>query len=66
MGEAARRFWIGITVWGGGTALVWVGAAFWRMVTMYPPDYVLVLSSGLFYAVVVGRVLVQPRKEEGA
>jgi cellulose synthase (UDP-forming) len=34
--------------------------------TMYPPDYVLVLSSGLFYAVVVGRILVQPRKEEGA
>jgi hypothetical protein len=26
---------------------------------------VLVLSSGLFYAVVVGRILVQPRKEEG-
>jgi cellulose synthase (UDP-forming) len=61
----ARCFWIGITVWGGGTALVWVGAAFWRMGTMYPPDYVLVLSSGLFYAVVVGRILVQPRKEEG-
>lgn len=61
----ARCFWIGITVWGGGTALVWVGAAFWRMATMYPPDYVLVLSAGLFYAVVVGRILVQPRKEEG-
>jgi cellulose synthase (UDP-forming) len=61
----ARRFWIGIAVWGGGMALVWVGAAFWRMVTIYPPDYVLVLSSGLFYAVIVGRILVQPRTEEG-
>ena len=61
----ARRFWIGITVWGGGMALVWVGAAFWRMATIYPPDYVLVLSSGLFYAVIVGRILVQPRTEEG-
>jgi cellulose synthase (UDP-forming) len=47
-------------------ALVWVGAAFWRMATIYPPDYVLVLSSGLFYAVIVGRILVQPRTEEGA
>jgi cellulose synthase (UDP-forming) len=64
--DTARRFWIGITVWGGSTALAWVGAAFWRMVTMYPPDYVLVLSSGLFYSVIVGRILVQPRKEEGA
>ena len=65
-GGRARRFWIGITVWGGGTALVWVGAAFWRMTTMYPPDYVLVLSAGLFYAVVVGRILVQPRREVAA
>jgi cellulose synthase (UDP-forming) len=64
--DKTRRFWISITVWGGGTALVWVAAAFWRMMTMDPPDYVLVLSSGLFYAVVVGRILVQPRKEEGA
>ncbi len=64
--DKTRRFWIGITVWGGATALVWVGAAFWRMVTMDPPDYALVLSSGLFYAAIVGRILVQPRKEEAA
>jgi cellulose synthase (UDP-forming) len=61
-----RRLWIGISVWGGGTALVWVGAAIWRMLTMYPPDFALVLSSGLFYAVIVGRVLVQPKKEQAA
>lgn len=62
-GSKTRRFWIGITVWSGSTALMWVGAALWRMATMYPPDYVLVLSSGLFYALIVGRVLVQPRNE---
>jgi cellulose synthase (UDP-forming) len=33
---------------------------------MYPPDFALVLSAGLFYAVVVGRALVQPRSEEVA
>jgi cellulose synthase (UDP-forming) len=60
----ARRFWIGITVWGGATAAVWVGAAFWRMATMDPRDYALALSSGLFYAAIVGRILLQPRKEE--
>jgi cellulose synthase (UDP-forming) len=57
-----RRFWIGVVVWGGGTALVWVGAAVWRMLTMSPPDFALVLASGLFYALIVGRILVQPRK----
>jgi cellulose synthase (UDP-forming) len=61
-----RRFWIGITLWGGATAVVWVGAALWRMMTMYPPDYALVLSAGLFYATVVGRILLQPRKEKAA
>jgi cellulose synthase (UDP-forming) len=64
--DKTQRFWIGITVWGGGTALVWVGAAMWRMATMYPPDYAPVLAAGLFYAVVVGRILVQPRREEVA
>jgi cellulose synthase (UDP-forming) len=55
-----RRSRIGIAVWGGGTAVVWVGAALWRMVTGVPVDAALVLSSGLFYALIVGRVLVQP------
>jgi cellulose synthase (UDP-forming) len=62
-GDKARRFRVGVAVWGGSTALVWVGAAMWRMATMYPPDFALVLASGLFYAVVVGRVLVQPQPE---
>jgi cellulose synthase (UDP-forming) len=61
-----RRFWIGITLWGGGTAVVWVGAALWRMVTMHPADYALVLSAGLFYATVLGRILLQPRKEKAS
>jgi cellulose synthase (UDP-forming) len=59
-----RRFWIGITLWGGATALVWVGAALWRMTTIDAPTYALVLSAGLFYALTVGRVLVQPRKDD--
>jgi cellulose synthase (UDP-forming) len=62
--DKARRFWMGMTLWGGATALVWVGAALWRMATIDAPDYALVLSAGLFYAAIVGRVLVQPRKDE--
>jgi cellulose synthase (UDP-forming) len=61
-----RRFWLGLSLWGGGTALVWVGVAVWRMLTMYPPDFALILSSGLFYALVVGRALIQPRAGETA
>jgi cellulose synthase (UDP-forming) len=33
------------------------------MLTLYPPDFALMLSAGLFYAMVVGRVLVQPREQ---
>lgn len=59
-----RRFWTGMIVWGGGTAALWVGAGIWRMLTMGPLNFALVLASGLFYAVIVGRVLVQPRPTE--
>ena len=59
-----RRFWIGLVGWGGGTALIWVGGAVYRMLTMDPLNFALVLSSGLFYAVVVGRILVQPRPKD--
>lgn len=56
-----RRRWIGPLLWGGGTAVLWVSAAAWRMLTLYPLDFALLLSSGLFYALIVGRVLLQPR-----
>jgi len=58
--DRTRRFWIGIIVWGGTTALVWVGAALWRMSTSVASDYALVLAAGLFYALTIGRVLLQP------
>jgi cellulose synthase (UDP-forming) len=49
-------------IWSGGTAVVWVGAAVYRLFTGYPPDFALVLSSGLFYALVVARALIQPKE----
>jgi cellulose synthase (UDP-forming) len=61
--NSSRRFWIGITIWGGGISVVWVAAAVWRTVTAHSPyDMALLLSSALFYAAVVGRILVQPRQ----
>lgn len=56
----ARRLSAGLVLWGGGTAVVWVGAVLWRMLTADPADFALLLASGLFYALVVLRVLVSP------
>jgi cellulose synthase (UDP-forming) len=61
-----RRYWVGMIGWTGGTAALWVGIALWRMFTMYPPDFALMVSVGLFYAMVVGRVFLQPRSQEPA
>jgi hypothetical protein len=33
---------------------------------MHPADYAFVLSAGLFYATVIGRILLQPRKEKAS
>jgi cellulose synthase (UDP-forming) len=52
--------------WSGGTALVWVLAAVYRTFTMNAPDFALVLSSGLFYALVVARALIQPKEHHSA
>ncbi|WP_344449332.1 glycosyltransferase family 2 protein, partial [Actinocorallia aurantiaca] len=49
-------------VWGGGCAVIWLGLAGWRMATMYPPDVAIALAGALFYALVLGRVLVEPRE----
>jgi cellulose synthase (UDP-forming) len=55
-----RRVWVAYIVWSGGAGLTWLALAGWRMTTEFPPDVALALSTALFYAVVVGRVLVQP------
>jgi cellulose synthase (UDP-forming) len=59
-----RRYWNCMIFWTGGTAVAWIAVAAWRILTLYPPDFALMLSAGLFYAMVVGRVLVQPHAQE--
>ena len=62
-----RRLWTGVAIWGGGTALAWMGLAAYRMWTMNAPDFTLVFLTGVFYTLVVGRVLtVKLGKEERA
>ena len=40
-----RRYWNCMIFWTGGTAVVWVIVAAWRMLTLYPPDFALMLSA---------------------
>jgi cellulose synthase (UDP-forming) len=61
-----RRFWIGMWGWSGVTAALWVAVAIWRMATVNPEDFALLLASGLFYAITVARILIQPRTDEPA
>jgi cellulose synthase (UDP-forming) len=63
--NGSRRFWTGVWVWSGSTTLIWVGTALWRMLTMHLADFALILFSGLFYGVIVGRIIVQPRDSTG-
>ena len=59
--DGRRRFWIGVAVWGGGTAALWAGLALWRMMTIDPYNFFLLFVLGVFQLVVVGRILIQPR-----
>jgi cellulose synthase (UDP-forming) len=59
--DRTRRLRWGLYLWGGGSAAAWVGLAFWRLATMHPANFALLFGSGLFYAAVVARCLIQPR-----
>jgi cellulose synthase (UDP-forming) len=64
--DGYRRFWSCFVIWTLGTALVWVGLAFWRMLTMDPFNFVVLFGLGLFQLMVAARVLVQPAADEAA
>jgi cellulose synthase/poly-beta-1,6-N-acetylglucosamine synthase-like glycosyltransferase len=55
-----KRFWIGMIGWTAVTAAVWVGLCLWRMYTMDPFNFMVLLASGLFYAATAARVLSRP------
>jgi cellulose synthase (UDP-forming) len=58
--DRTRRLRYGLYTWGAGTAALWVTTAFWRFATMSTTNFALLLGTGLFYAAVVGRCVVQP------
>lgn len=58
--DGRRRFWAGIILWSGGSALAWTALAFWRMVTMSPADFIGPFVLAVFQLAVVGRAILQP------
>jgi cellulose synthase/poly-beta-1,6-N-acetylglucosamine synthase-like glycosyltransferase len=57
-----RRLWTGVYLWSGGTAAAWVAGALWRILTMHPADFALILFSGLFYTAIVSRTIIPARR----
>jgi cellulose synthase (UDP-forming) len=56
-----RRLWIGLLGWSALTAIVWVGLAFWRLLTMDPANMLMIFALGLFELCVIARILIHPR-----
>ncbi|HEV3383148.1 MAG TPA: glycosyltransferase family 2 protein [Trebonia sp.] len=58
--DGGRRFWTCFVVWTLGSSLFWTGLALWRMMTMDPVNFAVLLGLGVFEAMVAARVLIQP------
>ena len=58
--DGRRRFWVGFIGWTLGSSLLWTGLALWRMMTMDPVNFVVLLALGMFEVMVAARVLIAP------
>jgi cellulose synthase (UDP-forming) len=56
-GSSLRRFRIGVAGWSGGVALLWLGLAVWRTVTLGAWQFAVLLFFGLLNLAVVTRVV---------
>jgi cellulose synthase (UDP-forming) len=63
--DGRRRFWAAFLSWSVGSSLLWSGLALWRMMTMDPVNFAVLLALGLFELVVACRVLIQPASAWG-
>jgi len=52
-----RRLWIGMVVWTGGTAALWVGGAAYQMLHTNALRYVATFLTGMFFLTVVAQAL---------
>jgi cellulose synthase (UDP-forming) len=58
--DGRRRFFVCFLCWTVGTSVAWAGLSLWRMMTMDPANFVVLLALGIFELMVAARVLIQP------
>jgi cellulose synthase (UDP-forming) len=56
-GDASRRFWLGVTLWNGTLALLWIGLATWRIEQTGSARFVVVEAFGMLNAIIVVRLI---------
>jgi cellulose synthase (UDP-forming) len=61
-GDATRRFWWGVTLWNGTTALVWLALAAWRIEQTGSVRFAAVTAFGVVNALVVSRLIFPGKK----
>ena len=61
-GDAIRRFWLGVTMWNGTLAVVWLALAAWRIEQTGSLRFGAVAALGVLNALVVTRLIFPGRK----
>jgi cellulose synthase (UDP-forming) len=55
------RFWIGVIVWNGGTAIAWLGLAAWRIAHYGLGRFWIITAFGVLYTVIILWILLTPK-----
>jgi cellulose synthase (UDP-forming) len=63
--KSVRRFWGGVRLWNGSTALAWLGLAGWRIYQSGLSRFWVITLFGIVYAAIITRILISPRKANG-
>ncbi len=58
--RSVRRFVVGVVVWNGGTACVWLGLAVWRTAQFRSSNFAIVMFLGLLNLLSTIRLLLEP------
>jgi cellulose synthase/poly-beta-1,6-N-acetylglucosamine synthase-like glycosyltransferase len=61
-GDAIRRFWLGVTMWNGTLAVVWLALAAWRIEQTGSLRFGAVAALGVLNALIVTRLIFPGRK----
>lgn len=60
--KSVRRLWAGLVAWNGTAAIAWLGFCGWRIDHSGPARFWIITGFGVLYAVVLGWILLTPRR----